>query len=449
MVKVASVYKDLICELPAGLCKDIDVQEYATAQDMMESTCIKVGYAHTLGFYEVGDGGAAYYTVGGEGEPNGMDVLECRKGLVAELVNGGTLSSKQIGGSSSQIINRLISIAQTCIIESFDSKIEGFEISGEFKNVILSDGNTITSPIVISGSSLTVNLGKNYYTAPVAVQVTANGTSIRRSKISGTLIGNRNNGIVFSDDGSNYITYCSCDLNLYYFNNGVSGKIRGSVLKCCIEQCTSPINIKGDNNILIITGQAMPSSNTVFTEITGSLNTIIQEVYDINSANNQKVSVKDNGSFNTVIANYGIIDNKYNSCKIVRPPLQSTEFWSPFLNEITQSSNVTVQSTMDGFNDSLFKNTTNTAYNLPGEGTVTITVTGRREVAGLLLVSYDGQYTYEKVELYINGIINSTIYCDSAITWLRTPSLIDNTIPEYKFVCYFNNTRHIRMKVYG
>ena len=52
MVKVASVYKDLICERPAGLCKDIDVQEYATAQDMMESTCLKVGYAHTLGFYE-------------------------------------------------------------------------------------------------------------------------------------------------------------------------------------------------------------------------------------------------------------------------------------------------------------------------------------------------------------------------------------------------------------
>lgn len=89
MVKVASVYKDMICERPAGLCKDIDVQEYATAQDMMKSTCIKVGYAHTLGFYEVGDGCAAYYTVGGDGEPNGMDVLGCRKGLVAELINDG------------------------------------------------------------------------------------------------------------------------------------------------------------------------------------------------------------------------------------------------------------------------------------------------------------------------------------------------------------------------
>lgn len=45
MVKVASVYKDLICEkpirkVPKGLCKEVDVQEYATAQDMMESTCV-------------------------------------------------------------------------------------------------------------------------------------------------------------------------------------------------------------------------------------------------------------------------------------------------------------------------------------------------------------------------------------------------------------------------
>lgn len=97
MVKVASVYKDLICEKPVRTPENINVQEYATAQNMMESTCIKVGYAHTLGFYEVGDGGAAYYTVGGEGEPNGMDVLECRKGLVAVLNPGELVTPEQFG----------------------------------------------------------------------------------------------------------------------------------------------------------------------------------------------------------------------------------------------------------------------------------------------------------------------------------------------------------------
>ena len=82
--------------VPAALasadgCREVEVQEYATAQEMMASTCLKLGYAHTLGFYEVGDGGAAYYTVVAQATgdaPNGTDVLECRKGLFATLIDG-------------------------------------------------------------------------------------------------------------------------------------------------------------------------------------------------------------------------------------------------------------------------------------------------------------------------------------------------------------------------
>ena len=80
-------------------CLAVDVQEYATAQDMMQSTCLKLGYAHTLGFYEVGDGGAAYYTIVASprgDEPNGMDVLQCRK-YVAELVPGKIVTPEQYG----------------------------------------------------------------------------------------------------------------------------------------------------------------------------------------------------------------------------------------------------------------------------------------------------------------------------------------------------------------
>lgn len=91
--------------VPASLsdakgCLAVDVQEYATAQDMMQSTCLKLGYAHTLGFYEVGDGGAAYYTVVAQAtgdSPNGMDVLGCRKGLVAELMQGKDVNLLQMG----------------------------------------------------------------------------------------------------------------------------------------------------------------------------------------------------------------------------------------------------------------------------------------------------------------------------------------------------------------
>lgn len=76
-------------------CLGIDVQEYATAQSMMADPCLKLGYAHTLGFYEVGDGWEAYYTVVASptgDAPNGMDVLRCRK-HVAELVSNGVSTS--------------------------------------------------------------------------------------------------------------------------------------------------------------------------------------------------------------------------------------------------------------------------------------------------------------------------------------------------------------------
>ena len=99
--------------VPASLsdakgCLAVDVQEYATAQDMMQSTCLKTGYAHTLGFYEVGDGGAAYYTITDQGEPNGMDVLRCAKGYVAELIPGEWVTPEQFGAKDGTDISKII-----------------------------------------------------------------------------------------------------------------------------------------------------------------------------------------------------------------------------------------------------------------------------------------------------------------------------------------------------
>lgn len=76
-----------ICGTPSR-CLGIDVQEYATAQSMMADPCLKLGYAHTLGFYEVGDGGEAYYTIVAsptDDLPNGFTVLKCLR-YVAELI---------------------------------------------------------------------------------------------------------------------------------------------------------------------------------------------------------------------------------------------------------------------------------------------------------------------------------------------------------------------------
>lgn len=59
-------------------CNKIDMQEFDTARSMMESTCLRAGYAHVLGFNEVGDGGEAVYTIDSAvSDVNNYDKLKC------------------------------------------------------------------------------------------------------------------------------------------------------------------------------------------------------------------------------------------------------------------------------------------------------------------------------------------------------------------------------------
>ena len=145
--------------VPASLsdakgCLAVDVQEYATAQDMMQSTCLKAGYAHTLGFYEVGDGGAAYYTIADQGEPNGMDILRCAKGLVAELVPGEWVTPEQFGAKGDGVtndtdnINRALQKSSVLSIQQKEYFIE---------NVIVPDKRNISNiTFATNGNGITV-----------------------------------------------------------------------------------------------------------------------------------------------------------------------------------------------------------------------------------------------------------------------------------------------------
>lgn len=74
--------------VPASLsdakgCVAVDVQEYATAQDMVQSTCLKLGYAHTLGKDTAGDGGSAYYRID---SATAEGALPCANGKYAVLL---------------------------------------------------------------------------------------------------------------------------------------------------------------------------------------------------------------------------------------------------------------------------------------------------------------------------------------------------------------------------
>lgn len=148
--------------VPAALagaegCREVEVQEYVTAQEMMASTCLKLGYAHTLGFHEVGDGGAAYYTVVASAtgdEPNGMDVLECRKGFVAELVSANVMNTTMMGNPAQLPLDKIIAkyefnyfdIFCNCTIDSVIN-INNCKLNFHGSTITCRSSDTDTTPV--------------------------------------------------------------------------------------------------------------------------------------------------------------------------------------------------------------------------------------------------------------------------------------------------------------
>lgn len=193
---------------------------------MMESTCIKVGYAHTLGFYEVGDGGAAYYTVGGEGDPNGMDVLQCRKGYVAELIPGEWVTPEQFGAKGdgehddTKALQRAIEYQQNktalylLMLKSYTTSDD--IIKTDVNNLKIKGNNTIDNST--NAPTIFIKSGKSF----------CNNATMRYSTIEGiTLIGSRDtltNIFINSSISNTIIKRCNF-INFYSFvqNGHISG----------------------------------------------------------------------------------------------------------------------------------------------------------------------------------------------------------------------------------
>lgn len=84
----------------AGKFQPGETQFFNTVADMMACTNPNLRFAVTMGFYSVGDGGAAKYVVGA-GTPNGFSSFRLKSGLVARLViEENYLYPEQVGYSS-------------------------------------------------------------------------------------------------------------------------------------------------------------------------------------------------------------------------------------------------------------------------------------------------------------------------------------------------------------
>lgn len=364
MVKVASVYKDLICERPAGLCKDIDVQEYATAQDMIESTCIKVGYAHTLGFYEVGDGGAAYYTVGGEGEPNGMDVLQCRKGLVAELVCNGYIIIEQLGGIKN--LERAIQISDNVLLPN---QYETINISAQNKTFKI---NKCESIIISSlegckisineidgyncllfnptGDSIGTRIANNLitfntiYTSNIGVYIQCSNGSFFNNTIEGELIRGNNNTIGINTITSNLqTTYAnSNDINIKsiashnigFKVNAYQGNCYSNNIEAAFENCVNSIDVENATYINYILNNTEHSSGIC--DITARDTSIVVEFKGIKRIEDIQLNI-----INSYVDMHGTFINSVGNLISNHIYFKGgTWFYTPYLNDTSANINI-------------------------------------------------------------------------------------------------------------
>lgn len=83
-----------------GKFKNGEIQFFNSVAEMLECDNPNLRFAETMGFYNVGDGGAAKYVVGA-GTPNGFSSFRLKSGLVARLViEENYLYPEQVGYSS-------------------------------------------------------------------------------------------------------------------------------------------------------------------------------------------------------------------------------------------------------------------------------------------------------------------------------------------------------------
>lgn len=221
------LYKRTVCnygavEPTAGNCQKVEVQEFANVEAMATSTCLKVGYARTLGFYEPGDGGGAEYIVSvSSEEPNGMDVIECGKFIAKNAsVLPNVLQLGAVQGVNavdcSGIVSYSINKYSYCCFPSGVYYLNGVVINKENFADITIEGEG--KPVIRTDNGFSLN-GKE----DGAYAERMLGVFIRNLKLVSTGGSNTNrkgNGISF-----NWFGECYCDnVDFFFFDTAFSLK---------------------------------------------------------------------------------------------------------------------------------------------------------------------------------------------------------------------------------
>lgn len=188
------------------------VRTFDTVADMQEARDLDDGaVCHTLGFYSIGDGGASWYKMSGDGVANGRDVLECVS-LNAHLVIAEPyVKPEQFGAYGDGTHDDTVAL-QYVMKYSSDNKMQ---VVFANKYIVTDSLNKYDGQYI----NLTVNiLGKyrkhpsNYSIAAGGIKLNAAGSIFKNATIDGTIdsclfVGARSDSYVFFYDCAAHIDF--------------------------------------------------------------------------------------------------------------------------------------------------------------------------------------------------------------------------------------------------
>lgn len=256
---------------------DKQLYSFGTLNEMTSSTLLKNGdFAKTLGFYEINDGGSAYYYIRTKTineVVNNITLFEITNDLVAELVyDKSNINVKQMGAHGDgetddlSIINNIINLVESGSVLYFPNG-----------NYIFSNPLNITKTIEIKGTSLTNNTGTTFtFNNTNGIVMKESYIKVKNINIAGT---NRNDNIII--DLENNIFGVIGVVNQYTDNYSNGG--------CSLENC----NVHGFN-----IGVAIFSTRATQMKWSGAYRTFKNCHVNYNQIG---YLIKDGATFNSII----------------------------------------------------------------------------------------------------------------------------------------------------
>lgn len=430
----------------------------STIAELQSRKNLKVGdIVEVLGYYSAGDGAGHKRIISREDDGSGVQL---KNGLWANIVHNSEVNVSWLGAKNNgiddntEIIQKAINTNAKFIILNDNVKCNGFFVKEQQK--IINKGKLILTGTIFLQESSTFDGGTIVLNECFAFTLRADDRkSLRNVTISNVKIFGKKNksegAIKFESSINNYVTFCNfINVNTYNCWKGIFGEIRASKFILNLEQNEYPISIVGQQNLILLTGQAgLYTENSKIIYIDGSLNKIYGSFYDVGKKvryQNIFAEFSENSFDNECPVNLGPIiqgttRNSYNSY---------VELNKLFLKDEPAFS--ITYNNVNTFDESKFFKYDNFYWTITrisdeSDGYIELNLGILVLFSGIEMFFISKEYAFTKIEIYSNDILLTTLIPGSSIFKYVKPtfeSYYNNRNQQVKIRCYVNSEVRFR-----